>query len=460
MAPMGTRRGNRRNWLAVTAFALVMLWHTPAAANWTVALPLFDACSPSTPPELPARWRAVALMMPFLQGQIDVGEFVYDRELPAMRATIYGLKSGSVDLLLTDADTYVLIGPHHAPTQCISLGPRLRIPAAQWLAPDAVCVGESPVAGQAVQWWHTTGFDPARHWIDKKTRLPWRSLFLRRALDPAIIGDYAMSYFPAFTSVPDTGLSALRDFCATKSDRYSADLPDVPTARELMVIPNSAAEGERSKRIAKLIPGLSYQACSQMKPIRWPDRYVTTAMVTPIQFTDIPYSSVIYYDWSHTGTQLILPYQGRPPTLQGVISLKKNVGYRMRLPPKGSGACAAVLPGLVRPDWMMTASCECQGVVEHNAELSPAGDGQILSCPIKAQGRRIMWNWYSTDARPLMFTEALPEGGGVMLVDYRDWLPGETARPSDLELPSACAGSAVESTFSNASCSACHTTPW
>jgi hypothetical protein len=71
-------------------------------------------------------------------------------------------------------------------------------------------------------------------------------------------------------------------------------------------------------------------------------------MVTPIQFTHFPYSAVIYYDWSDTGTQLILPYQGRPPTLQGVISLKKNVGYRMRLPPKGSGACAAVLPGLVR----------------------------------------------------------------------------------------------------------------
>ena len=40
-----------------------------------------------------ARWRAVALMMPSLQGQIDVGEFVYDRHVPTLRATIYGLKS-------------------------------------------------------------------------------------------------------------------------------------------------------------------------------------------------------------------------------------------------------------------------------------------------------------------------------------------------------------------------------
>jgi hypothetical protein len=143
-----------------------------------------------------------------------------------------------------------------------------------------------------------------------------------------------------------------------------------------------------------------------------------------------------------------------------VISLKKNVGYRMRLPPKGSGACYAVLPGLVKPDWMTTASCECQGVIEHNAALGPTSDSQILSCPIKAQGQRIMWNWYSTDGRPLMFTEAMPEGGGVMLVDYRDWLPGDTARPSDLQLPSACSGTATGSTFSNVSCSDCHSTPW
>ncbi|MFY9772062.1 MAG: hypothetical protein WBX95_04295 [Xanthobacteraceae bacterium] len=132
----------------------------------------------------------------------------------------------------------------------------------------------------------------------------------------------------------------------------------------------------------------------------------------------------------------------------------------MRLPPKGSGACYAVLPGLIKPDWMTTASCECQGVIEHNGALSPTGDSQILSCPIKAQGQRIMWNWYSTEGRPLMFTEAMPEGGGVMLVDYHDWLPGETARPGDLELSAACTGRATGPSFSNESCSDCHTTPW
>jgi hypothetical protein len=455
-----------RGSLACAALALTCLLHSPAAADWSAALPIFGACSPGTTPELPVRWRAVGLMMPFLRGQIDVGEFIYDGALPAMRATVYGLRSGAVDLLITDSDTYVLIGPHSSPTQCTSLGPRLRVPAGQWLGADAVCVGESPLADQTVQWWHTTDFDPARYWVAKDTRLPWRSLFLRRSLNPAIIGDYAMTYFPAFVPLPETGLSELRDFCAAKSGPYSGELPDVPTARDLIALRNNAAEEERAERIATLIPGLSHEACSQMKPIRWPDRYVTTAMVTPIQFNDIPYSALIYYDWSQTGTQLILPFQGRPPSLQGVISLKKNVGFRMRLPPKGNGTCAAVLPGLVRPDWMTVASCECQGVIEHNATLSPHANSQILACPIKAQGQRIMWNWYTTDGRPIMFTEAMPEGGGVMLVDYQDWLPGQTADPADLELPKACAVSADSagsssggSTFSNVSCSDCHTTP-
>src|ERR1700692_3460446 len=76
--------------LAGAAIAiLVTLWHAPAVAQGTVTLPTFAACTPASQPELPKRWRAVALMSPFLQGQLDVGEFVYDGALPAMRATVY-----------------------------------------------------------------------------------------------------------------------------------------------------------------------------------------------------------------------------------------------------------------------------------------------------------------------------------------------------------------------------------
>lgn len=455
------------NWLALLALALTCFCREALADNAPPTPPVMAYCNPASAPELPTRWRAVGLMLPFLRGQIDVADLIYDGSLPAMRATVYGLKSGAVDLLITESNTYVLTGPHRSPEQCTSLGSRLHVPAAQWLTADAVCSGETPIDNHPVQWWHTSGFDQARYWISKDTRLPWRSLFLRRALDPAIVGDYAMTYFPVFTPVRETNLSALRDYCAANSVPYGGALADVPTPRDLMSLPNPAAAAERAERIAKLIPGLSHDACSRMAVPRWPDRYVTTAMVTPIQFNEDPYSALIFYDWSVTGTQLILPFQGRPLALQGIISLKKNVGYRMRLPPKGNGVCAPVLPGLVKPDWMTVASCECQGVIEPNATLAPAGASQILSCPIKAQGQRIMWNWYTEDGRPIMFTEAVPEGGGVMLADYDDWLPGETARATDLALPNACAvptnnlgPSSASPTFSNVSCSDCHTTRW
>lgn len=140
-------RGGR---LAIVVLA-ILGWCAPAAAEWSAALPVFSACKPSTPPELPARWRAVGLMMPLLDGEIDVGEFVYDSTLPAMRASVYGLKSGAVDLLITKDDTYLIDGPHDSPRRCISLGRKLRPPEPQWLGRDARCVGEAPLAARPVQ---------------------------------------------------------------------------------------------------------------------------------------------------------------------------------------------------------------------------------------------------------------------------------------------------------------------
>jgi hypothetical protein len=218
-------------WLLVLGTALVCL--SPARAEWSATLPTFRACAPATSPELPARWRAVGLLMPFEHGQLDVGEFVYDAALPAMRATVYGLESGAVDFLIAQDDTYVIHGPHGAPTYCTSLGPRLRPPSPQWLAKDSVCLGQSPVATHAVQWWKKSGFNAARYWVSTDTHLPWRSLFLRRTFDPPIIGDYAMTYFAAFAPLPDSNLAALRDLCAgtTKpADAKDLSLPRRPRA--------------------------------------------------------------------------------------------------------------------------------------------------------------------------------------------------------------------------------------
>src|SRR6201996_3603307 len=133
--------------------AVTITTSLPADADDATQLPAFKACSPATIPELPKRWHAAGLMMPFQFGQLDVGEFDYDGALPAMRASVYGVKSGAADLLITAKDTYLLEGPHDHPTGCTSLGPKLRPPSAQWLSSDAICAGETPVAGESAQWW-------------------------------------------------------------------------------------------------------------------------------------------------------------------------------------------------------------------------------------------------------------------------------------------------------------------
>src|SRR6185312_13004940 len=135
-----------------------------SATDDKAALPIMKACAPSTPPELPRRWRAVALMMPFVRQQLDIAEFVYDGSLPAMRATVYGAESGAVDLLITPAETYQLGGPAEAPDSCVSLGHIYSPPARQWLGNGAVCDGEAAIANKSVQWWKTPTPDGRTNW--------------------------------------------------------------------------------------------------------------------------------------------------------------------------------------------------------------------------------------------------------------------------------------------------------
>lgn len=374
---------------------------------------------------------------PLQEGQLDVGEFEYDAGLPALRASVYGLDSGAVDVLTTPQNTYVLEGPHRAPTGCIALGPKLRPPSAQWLRCDAICAGEAPLGKEALQWWQQPGFDVARYCFTAKSRLPWRSLFVTRSLDPAVIGDYAMTYFPSFSALPETNLAALQKLCETTATPTTAELGETPTARELMAIANDAAAAEREDRIAELIPGLSVKACARMTLVQWPDRFVTTALVTPIKIEDVPYSTMIYYDWSGEHTLLVLPFHGYPPTLQGILSLKERVGYRLHFSDavKRTGICRRDLPGAVKPDWMKQAGCKCKGVLGRGSALSPDAETQILSCPIKNQTPRIMWTWYTTASQPIMFMEAAPTSGGVMLADYYDCCPATAARPATSNYP-------------------------
>jgi hypothetical protein len=413
-----------------------------AAPDRETALPIFSACQPATPPVLPARWRAVGLLFPPLRVQLDVGEFIYDSSLPAMRATIYGLESGTIDLLITDRETYQLAGPRDFPDTCVALGRKYSPPTTHWLSSGAICEGEASVGPKKAQWWKvpTAEGRTKRQWYTTGTRLPWRIMFPDRSPDPAVFGDYAITYFPTFTPLAETKLARLRDFCVSKAQRVGQAAAAAHTARELMAIGNDISGAERAKRIRALIPGLSQKACSGVSPPIWPHHFVMTGILTPVQFKWTPLPSMLFYDWEKTATLFAYMYEARsvPPVVEIVSVLKNVVGYSVEHQQNGAYACGAKGPGVIRPDWMAVAGCECKAIIDHNPELGPNEVGQIRACPIKNQGLYPMWTWYTTEGRPILFTEPRANSTGLHIADYHRWLPG-TKMPQDaFDVPQLC----------------------
>jgi hypothetical protein len=466
-------RGNPIAKLLVTAFAvLAPAGSSPVgAADQASALPILSPCQQTAPPLLPMRWRAVGLMLPFLRQQLDVGEFVYDGSVPAMRATIYGLESGAIDLLITNEGTYQLNGSQESPDSCTALGNKYSAPTRNWLGNGSVCDGEGPVTAKKVQWWKTADATGRSQWqwYTTDTRLPWRTMFSSRVGDPAVIGDYGMTYFPTFTPLSDTTLAKLRDLCTAKAQTPSASAAAAKTARELMAIGSDVSEVERARRIQSLIPGLSRQACSSVNPPRWPNQYVMTGILSPIPFKYTPLPSMIYYDWEGAGAMFEYLHEARsvPPVVEMVSVLTRGVGYSIERLPNGAMACAAKSPGMVRPDWMIVAGCECKGVVDHNPEFGPHEVSQIRACPVKGEGLHVNWSWYTTDGRPILFAEPDAIGMGLNLADYDRWLPGEKMPQQAFELPQLCTraeqaglppvGSGLAAART-ANCVDCHTT--
>jgi hypothetical protein len=455
---------------AAALFAVTAPRHAAVAEEKT-ALPILSACRPDTAPVLPDRWRAVGLMLPLLRQQLDVGEFVYDASIPAMRATIYGMESGAIDLLITDQQTYALSGPRDAPESCTALGHQYTPPATHWLAKAPVCDGEAPVGNKTVQWWKTADADGRSEWqwYTTDTRVPWRTMFSSRFPQPAVIGDYGITYFPTFTPLAETKLAQLRDFCAAKAKQADAAHSAATSARELMALGPDIGADERAARIRALIPGLSLQACNGLKPSRWPNQYVMTGILSPIPVKYTPLPTMLYYDWEHAGALYAYLYEARtlPPAVEMVSVLTKGVGYGVERLPNGVFACAAKSPGVVRPDWMIVADCECKGVIDHNPQLGPNEVSQIRACPVRGEGLHVNWSWYTTEGRPILFAEPDAVGMGLNIADYDKWLPGESMPQQAFELPLQCTQSEemglppVGNSLPAAStvhCTDCHTT--
>src|SRR2546430_5653733 len=132
-------------------------------------------------------------MAPFNDTQLVLSEIVYDDSLPAMLVKLYGVRSGSVRLLIVGNKTYVL--PRDgANGRCEELGDTGWTPLPRdWLVEDAQCVGSAPLSETSVQWWKT----PAKPapladsiWVKSPDQSPLRLPFQKPGDPLSILSSY------------------------------------------------------------------------------------------------------------------------------------------------------------------------------------------------------------------------------------------------------------------------------
>ena len=425
--------------------------------------PTFSSCASASPPVLPQRWHAVAVMAPFEDSQLDVGEFVYDAAIPALRATVSGVEFGMIDLLITNEDTFRLTGPRQSPTACASSGPVFKPPSRQWLSEKAQCVGKAPLISGLMEWWKMPSENDAAtwHWYKANTRMPWRTSRITPSNNPAVIGGYAMVNFTTFEQLPRTNLAALRDFCRSQTVAPASDAStSVKSARALLEAqPETARDAEGPARAASLISGLDRGACLRVKPPRWPARFEMTAMMISTNFQNGPYLAEVFYDWQGAHAMLTRLHNPQTPSSKATLDglLTGDVGYHVTRDESGAAACERAYPGLIRPDWMTSDRCQCRGVIKNNPALDRKETIEIYSCPVKPSG--VFWSWYNTVGRPITFRSTAVIPAGLTLADYYRWTSKSGFPTEILDLPSTCNknplfGSSSAADFT--SCAGCH----
>lgn len=420
----------------------------PAPATATPALPTLVPCEANAAaPALPKLWRAVALLFPYTTSQLDIAELIYDGTVPALRATVTGAESGSVDLLITSEQTWQLTGPREAPNACVALGRAFKLPTERWLSPQAQCVGRTSVSGNAIEGWRMPAGQAANpsatwFWYRGASRLPWRAMFTELVSDPPVIGEYSLSYFPTFEAIPRSNLGALRDMCRARAT--AATPPSASGGVRALMTASQLSDDERARRIQTMMPGFSRRACTGMQPYDWPKRFHMTAIMTPTTFGYGPYPSEIFYDWEGTKSMLTRmrnPAAPQSPESIDALLVNDSDGYDIRRPAGVASACSQPYPGVIRPDWMRHDKCQCRGVITNNATFGAKDTVQILSCPIEHEST--FWAIYRTNGAPVTFRSTAVNPGGLTLADYHHWRPG-AAFPADvLKVPEQCTGTAA-----------------
>jgi len=445
--------------------AAVMLWATAAAAQApALPLPSLGLCQAASHPQLPDKWRASYLMAPFSNAQLILGDFRYDGTHPALRASLYGLKGGALDLLLAGEATYVLTAHGSQILACENLGDTGWRPwPRDWLHSRSQCAGSAPIATTSVDWWKTPiEPQPSSYWIWYKTsdQTPFRLVFPFPNPRLAVLGEFALSYQVRFGKLASPDLAPALAACQAKS-AVNED-PRRALAERLAAL--SSARGTPSSQIKELMPELA--ACPAGALPRWPQRLALTGLMTPFDFSETAYPTEVLYDWSIPAqrSRIYFPADSTS-SMQDALMLEgggTNVThYREQAP-----ICRGALPGTIRPDWAERAPCSCEAMINGKTPLTPHGTTRIIACPLASP--RAAWGWYARDDRPLAFAVTSLQGdedsGLFAVLDYQDWAPategfgrGVFDRPTNCRVPPPPPGPASEEVAARQrQCATCH----
>lgn len=429
------------------------------AVDGLLPLPQFKPCATTSHPLLPAKWEAVALMQDFFLPSFLVGKFVFDESAQAFRFSLadqYGIDEDF--LVTTNGKLYRLEGGEQ-PTSCRYMTARspFTVPARDWLATGAACVGQAPILNRDQQWWKSKSGDGANwYWYNAGNRLPFRSMYYAdvKPSSPAPIYEYfTLNYFPTFKAVPTTNLARLVALCqrpevaATPSATADYARPSIDPILKKSTYPKINARQQAQTQ--QWIPGLTPCSSTGALPPPWPERVQGTVFLTAVSFPPNPFPSRVFYDWTKPAQNTTLYYF--PPTAENyaqVAYLVGNTGYIAFQRQNGSfSQCQQALPGPPIRNWKEADHCQCRGELAPHTVLNPSAvPTKILWCPTDLAAKQVFWTWYSSTGTPVVFMQSNSSptaGTGLNLADYYHWAPGSVAPPGTFDPPVLCKGKPV-----------------
>ena len=360
----------------------------------TDPFPLPPALTPA-PPALPEKWRGIALLTPYRDGEVFAAEVQYDWSSASMLVTMWGLEGSARQRLFVGDQFFILEPPGEKGARKYGPFPSTTaVPPPDWLKSRCMsCMGSGVVMGADCDWWvgysaNTNGYQnppppgPAQvcnwAWLHKDTGYPFR-LFFTNADNPYRLpepGDFSMTIFTSFQAEKELSLAPL--VAEVRAQATPLDGPGGVAIRAA-----STAEALQTA-IADLFPGpqvvdpvgMAGKLIKGLEPApkdaplpEWPDHLCITGYTYPTAKTlNIPpvLPLRVFYDWPN-GRMLtrcalaVYGFDGVP--VQDLI-LNTSITPIIVRNPDGSHICARTVPGRVpKRHWAKDAAGQPKAVI-------------------------------------------------------------------------------------------------